>query len=64
MIFLFSSYNQSVEEKQKNPMNNSSLDSTKLEKLGWVGMFEPKEGLESTYKILSRSEIKRASKNI
>ena len=50
-----------LEEKQKNPMDNSSLDSTKLEKLGWVGMFEAKEGLESTYKILDRSKIKRTS---
>ena len=42
-------------------MDNSILDSTKLEKLGWVGMFEAKEGLESTYKILDRSKIKRTS---
>lgn len=63
-VKLFFELPNELEEKQKNPMNNSSLDSTKLEKLGWVGMFEPKEGLESTYKILSRSEIKRASKNI
>ena len=35
-----------------NPMDNSSLDSTKLESLGWKGIFSAKEGLEHTVQIL------------
>lgn len=35
-----------------NPMDNSSLDSTKLEALGWSGMFNAKEGLAHTVRIL------------
>lgn len=35
-----------------NPMDNSSLDSTKLESLGWKGIFGAKDGLEHTVRIL------------
>lgn len=35
-----------------NPMDNSSLDSTKLESLGWNGIFSAKDGLEHTVQIL------------
>lgn len=35
-----------------NPMDNSSLDSTKLEALGWNGTFSAREGLEHTVRIL------------
>ena len=35
-----------------NPMDNSSLDSTKIECLGWKGLFGPKEGLTHTVLIL------------
>lgn len=35
-----------------NPMENSSLDSTKLEGLGWKGIFSAEEGLSSTVEIL------------
>lgn len=35
-----------------NPMDNSSLDSTKLENLGWKGIFSAKDGLEHTVRIL------------
>ena len=36
-----------------NPMDNSSLDSTKLESLGWRGIFKAKEGLGHTVRILN-----------
>lgn len=36
-----------------NPMDNSSLDSTKLENLGWHGMFGAEEGLTHTVRILN-----------
>ena len=36
-----------------NPMDNSSLNSTKLESLGWSGFFSAEEGLSHTVKILS-----------
>lgn len=35
-----------------NPMDNSSLDSTKLEALGWKGVFTAEEGLSHTVRIL------------
>ena len=35
-----------------NPMDNSSLNSTKLEELGWKGIFSAKEGLLHTVQIL------------
>lgn len=35
-----------------NPMDNSSLDSTKIESLGWKGIFRAKDGLEHTVWIL------------
>lgn len=35
-----------------NPMDNSSLDSTKLEGLGWEGVFTAEEGLSHTVRIL------------
>lgn len=35
-----------------NPMNNSSLDSTKLEDIGWSGLFGAEEGLGHTIRIL------------
>jgi len=42
-------------EKEKsrfNPMNNSSLDSKKLEALGWEGLFNAKDGINKTVQIL------------
>ena len=35
-----------------NPMDNSSLDSTKIESLGWKGLFTAEEGLRHTVEIL------------
>ena len=40
------------EKKAFNPMNNSSLDSTKLEALGWKPAFTKEEGFEHSIKIL------------
>lgn len=41
-----------VEVKQQNPMNNSSLNSHKLETLGWKGIFTAEEGFKETYSVL------------
>lgn len=35
-----------------NPMDNSSLDSTKLEGLGWRGLFNAKKGIHHTISVL------------
>ena len=35
-----------------NPMMNSSLDSTKLESLGWNGLFDAEIGFSHTVSIL------------
>ncbi len=40
------------EKKSFNPMNNSSLDSSSLIKLGWEGCFDASKGLEHTFRIL------------
>ena len=46
--------NASDEEKKGyNLMDNSSLDSSKLIKLGWKGLFSMKKGVHHTIKILS-----------
>ncbi len=39
-------------QKQFNPMDNSSLNSNKLEALGWRGFFTAEEGLSHTVQIL------------
>lgn len=36
------------EREAFNPMENSSLDSERLEQLGWYGVFDPEEGFENT----------------
>lgn len=41
-----------AEEVVFNPMDNSSLDSTKLERLGWNGVFSAEQGLHHTVIIL------------
>lgn len=41
-----------LEVKQQNPMNNSSLNSHKLEMLGWKGIFTAEEGFKETYSVL------------
>ncbi len=33
-------------------MNNSSLNSDKLEQLGWKGLFDAERGIEHTLKVL------------
>lgn len=42
--------------KAFNPMYNSSLDSSKLEGLGWKGCFDSEEGFEHTIKILKNEK--------
>lgn len=44
-----------VEAFAFNPMDNSSLDSTKLEKLGWHGVFNATVGLSHTVMILKNN---------
>ena len=41
-----------VEKEAFNPMDNSSLDSTKLEKLGWTSLFDKRKGTSHTIAIL------------
>lgn len=41
-----------VEESVFNPMQNSSLDSQKIEKIGWKGIFDAKTGTSHTIAIL------------
>ena len=41
-----------AEAKAFNPMENSSLDSTKLENLGWKGAFDAETGVKHTIDIL------------
>lgn len=41
-----------IEKSAFNPMDNSSLESTKLENLGWSGVFSADEGLAHTVQIL------------
>ena len=40
------------EVKSFNPMDNSSLDSTRLLALGWKGMFDAERGFEHTVEVL------------
>lgn len=41
-----------MERDRFNPMNNSSLDSTKLEKLGWKGLLNAERGFAQTVEVL------------
>lgn len=47
-------YDLPTEEEKAafNPMDNSSLNGTKLEKLGWRGLFDAKRGTSHTISIL------------
>lgn len=45
------------EKEAFNPMDNSSLDSSKLEKLGWKAIFDNKQGTEHTISILKEQFI-------
>ena len=42
---------QTEEKKSFNPMLNSSLNSKKLESLGWKPVFTKEEGFEHSVKI-------------
>lgn len=46
-----------TEKKGFNPMNNSSLDSSELNKLGWAGLFSAERGLTHTVKILKEAVL-------
>ena len=41
-----------ADKKGFNPMSNSSLDSTGLQKLGWKGLFDAERGFRHTVEIL------------
>ena len=45
------------EKEAFNPMDNSSLDSSKLEKLGWKAIFDNKQGTEHTISILKEQIV-------
>lgn len=42
------------EKKNFNPMINSSLNSDKLESLGWKGLFTAEEGFKHTVSIIKK----------
>lgn len=45
--------NPSMQEKQVfNPMDNSSLNSSKIERIGWSGMFSPEMGVRRTLEAI------------
>ena len=44
------------EKKGFNPMSNSSLDSTRLQAIGWKGCFDAERGFAHTVKILQEME--------
>lgn len=46
-----------AEKKAFNPMMNSSLDSSELQKLGWTGIFSAERGFEHTVRILREKNI-------
>ena len=48
-----------IEQKSFNPMDNSSLDSSSLEGLGWIGFFDPKTGFSHTIQIIRDSQEKK-----
>lgn len=54
-VSIRSEYPSEQERAAFNPMNNSSLNSEKLEALGWKGIYDADEGLRTTVEIL-RSE--------
>ena len=46
-----------AERKGFNPMMNSSLESTELQKLGWKGLFDAREGLSHTVRVIQEAEL-------
>lgn len=46
-----------TEKAAFNPMNNSSLNSQKLEMLGWQGQFDAEKGFSHTIKVLKELEV-------
>ena len=47
-----------AEKKGFNPMENSSLNSDRLMKLGWKGCFDAEKGIEHTVNILKELNSK------
>ena len=45
------------EKKAFNPMQNSSLNSEKLMRLGWQGLFDAKAGFEHTVRIIREGQL-------
>lgn len=43
--------------RQDNPMDNSSLNSEKLEKLGWQGLFDASTGFAHTIRIIREGNL-------
>ena len=44
-----------AEQRGFNPMSNSSLDSSSLERLGWTGLFDAQRGFSHTVEILKET---------
>lgn len=53
-VQLIRGYASEAEKKSYNPMMNSSLDSTKLENLGWKGLFDAPTGFAHTVQLLKK----------
>ena len=45
------------EKKAFNPMQNSSLDSSKLQALGWQGLFDAQSGFAHTVRVIREADI-------
>lgn len=46
---------EGAEKAAFNPMQNSSLNSEKLQSLGWKGLFDARRGTETTVKVLQEA---------
>lgn len=51
-VSLIHGYSSEEDRRSDNPMLNSSLNSTKLESLGWKGLFDAHKGFSHTIQIL------------
>ncbi len=55
-VQLIQSIATEAEKGEFNPMSNSSLESKRLQELGWKGCFNAEKGLEHTVQILRESQ--------
>lgn len=53
-----------AEVKAFNPMSNSSLDSTKLEGLGWSGLFDAEVGLGHSVQVIRQGYASAQSRRV